>query len=232
MMNYYQILQVSQTATHKEIKQAYRRLAKQFHPDSQTETANHEQIILINAAYEVLSDGQTRRTYDQQLSGKLPPSFHQRQQRNAAAQKYHQQSRQEQKKPEFAQFRWIKDVYLPLNSLISRIVNPLEQEIENLSADPFDDRLMFVFENYLQTCRSYLEQAKLTFISQPNPSNYASIAANLYYCLNHISDALEELERFTQSYDDYYLRTGKELFNLATRLHTEAGETARDLASI
>ena len=219
MMNYYQILQVSQTATQQEIKQAYRRLAKQFHPDSQTGTANHEQIILINAAYEVLSDSQTRRTYDQQLSGKFHHAFHQRQQRSAAAQEYYQQSRQQQRKTEFAQFRWMQDVYLPLKTLISRILNPLEQEIESLSADPFDDRLMFVFENYLQTCRSYFEQAKLTLISQPNPSNYAGIAANLYYCLNHISDGLEELERFTQTYDDYYLRTGKELFNLAHRLN-------------
>ncbi len=219
MMNYYQILRVSQTATQQEIKQAYRRLAKQFHPDCQTKSANHEQIIQINAAYEVLSDGQTRRTYDLQLSGKFHHSFEQRQKRNAAAQKYYQQSRQQQRQADSAQFRWMQDVYFPLKTLISRILNPLEQEIENLSADPFDDGLMFVFENYLQTCRSYFEQAKLTLSSQPNPSKYAGMAANLYYCLNHISDGLEELERFTQTYDDYYLHTGKELFNLADRLN-------------
>jgi molecular chaperone DnaJ len=230
-MNYYQILQVNQTATQQEIKIAYRRLAKQFHPDSQADSANHEQIILINAAYEVLGNRQTRRTYDQQLSGKFYHSFARRQQRNAAAQKYYQQSRQQQKNAECAQFRWVQAVYLPLNSLISQIVNPLEREIESLSADPFDDRLMSIFENYLQTCRSYWERAKLTLISQPNPSNYASIAANLYYCLNHISDGLEELERFTQTYDDYYLHTGKELFNIAARLNLEAEDTAGDLAS-
>ncbi|MDB9505259.1 J domain-containing protein [Spirulina major CS-329] len=49
--NHYQILQISADATATEVKQAYRRLAKQFHPDSQNNTASHEQIVALNAAY-------------------------------------------------------------------------------------------------------------------------------------------------------------------------------------
>ncbi len=47
-MNYYEILEVCSTATQKEIKQSYRRLAKQFHPDSQHQSANHDSIVEIN----------------------------------------------------------------------------------------------------------------------------------------------------------------------------------------
>ena len=59
-MNYYQVLQVNSLATQQEIKQAYRRLAKRFHPDSLSHTADHNKIIEINGAYEVLSNPQAR----------------------------------------------------------------------------------------------------------------------------------------------------------------------------
>jgi molecular chaperone DnaJ len=65
--NHYDTLDVSPQATSTEIKQAYRRLAKRFHPDSQSETADPEKIIQVNAAYEILSDPNRRRSYDQQL---------------------------------------------------------------------------------------------------------------------------------------------------------------------
>ena len=50
-MNYYQVLKIKTTASPLEIKQAYRRLAKKFHPDSQTSTANHEEIFDHKHAY-------------------------------------------------------------------------------------------------------------------------------------------------------------------------------------
>lgn len=56
LKNYYSTLQVNPAATATEIKQAYRRLAKIFHPDSQNQSSDHNQIIQINAAYEILSD--------------------------------------------------------------------------------------------------------------------------------------------------------------------------------
>ncbi|MHC5614711.1 MAG: J domain-containing protein, partial [Nostoc sp.] len=43
--NHYETLKVSPSASQTEIKQAYRRLVKLFHPDSHQETADHEQII-------------------------------------------------------------------------------------------------------------------------------------------------------------------------------------------
>jgi molecular chaperone DnaJ len=44
---HYEILEVEATATQAEIKRAYRRLAKLFHPDSRTQAASHDQISRI-----------------------------------------------------------------------------------------------------------------------------------------------------------------------------------------
>jgi molecular chaperone DnaJ len=66
---HYQTLEVAETATQAEIKQAYRRLVKQFHPDSQTQPTGHDQIARINQAYEVIGDPQRRQVYDRQRQG-------------------------------------------------------------------------------------------------------------------------------------------------------------------
>ena len=66
MINYYAILQIEETATQEEIKQAYHKLARLFHPDnfngSQEEAM--EQMIKINEAYEILSDKEKKEEYD------------------------------------------------------------------------------------------------------------------------------------------------------------------------
>ena len=61
--NYYQILQLSRQASEQDIKQAYRRLAKQYHPDS-NQTSSHAQFLLINEAYQILGNARKRREYD------------------------------------------------------------------------------------------------------------------------------------------------------------------------
>ena len=63
--NYYEILGVNKDATEKDIKQAYRRLARRYHPDvnpgDKTAEAKFKEI---NAAYEVLADKEKRQKYD------------------------------------------------------------------------------------------------------------------------------------------------------------------------
>lgn len=60
--DYYQILQVKPTATHVEIKAAYRRLAKLFHPDKNP--VEEEKFKQIKEAYETLIDSVKRNKYD------------------------------------------------------------------------------------------------------------------------------------------------------------------------
>lgn len=63
--NYYEILEVSRKATPQEIKKAYRRLARQYHPDLHPENpTSAERFQVIYQAYQVLSDPVQRRQYD------------------------------------------------------------------------------------------------------------------------------------------------------------------------
>ena len=57
-------MQVSEHANYREIRSAFRRLAKKYHPDLNNSAQAEEMIKKINAAFEVLSDKEKRREYD------------------------------------------------------------------------------------------------------------------------------------------------------------------------
>jgi curved DNA-binding protein len=82
--DYYKIMGVDRNASEKEIKKAYRRLARKYHPDvNPSDKGAEERFKEINEAHEVLADPEKRRKYDQlgaswqqwQRTGRDPSGF-------------------------------------------------------------------------------------------------------------------------------------------------------------
>src|ERR671939_1630237 len=80
--DYYEVLGVSRGATEEQIKTAYRKLARKFHPDlNPGDKAAEERFKELQEAYDVLSDAEKRKLYDQygenwravQQGGAAPP---------------------------------------------------------------------------------------------------------------------------------------------------------------
>ncbi|MDA0267870.1 MAG: DnaJ domain-containing protein [Cyanobacteria bacterium] len=225
--NPYQILEIRETATQAEIKQAYRRLAKQLHPDSRNHGASHDRITLLNAAYEVLGDPQLRSDYDlqrriQQAGFNSEQELRDRAERVAHSQQHYRQRRQATQSADTALDYWLRQVYNPVDRYVAKILSPLKSQIRALSADPFDDELMADFQSYLEDCQDLLAKAQAKFQACPNPGNAAAIAATLYHCLHQLEDGIEEMERYTYCYDANYLHMGQELFRIATQLRRDA----------
>ncbi|WP_136798829.1 J domain-containing protein [Desulfosediminicola ganghwensis] len=74
--NYYIILGVPEDSTQADIKNAYRKLAKEFHPDHHGN--NQSRFQIIHEAYRVLSDPTLRRNYDKILKGRIQVEQHRR----------------------------------------------------------------------------------------------------------------------------------------------------------
>ncbi len=67
--NLYQVMGVAQNASDQDIKHAYRRLARKYHPDLNKEKNAEEKFKELGAAYEILKDPARRKNYDQFLAG-------------------------------------------------------------------------------------------------------------------------------------------------------------------
>lgn len=219
--NYYDTLEVAPDATQAEIKVAYRRLAKLFHPDSNRSVVDHGRIAHINAAYEVLSDPKQRRSHDAQIHNHMGSRYRSSASHRTGHSVSYRQSRSGHGVDELIH-QWIRLVYQPVSRTLSEILNSLDDQVDELSADPFDDELMEGFQAYLETCGELVTQAQSTFQMRPNPPSLARSASHLYFCLSQVADALDELNRFSMCYDEHYLHTGQELFRIARGLKHEA----------
>ena len=71
-MGYYAVFGVSEKASYKEIRHAYRWLARKYHPDRNNSALAEEMIKKINAAFEVLSDETKRSQYDRMQFDEFP----------------------------------------------------------------------------------------------------------------------------------------------------------------
>ena len=72
----YEVLELQKGASEEEIKKAYRRLAKKYHPDLNPGNKEAEEKMKeVNAAYEILSDPEKKARYDQFGHAGVDPSY-------------------------------------------------------------------------------------------------------------------------------------------------------------
>ncbi|MCA6571913.1 MAG: DnaJ domain-containing protein [Pseudanabaena sp. M158S2SP1A06QC] len=222
-VNHYKTLRISYNANPAEVKSAYRGLVKEFHPDCNHHLDNHDDIASINLAYEVLSNPQARAHYDRSLGIRHSPSS------SSQGVKRSPTKRETHLNEDQKIDRWCKQVYEPIIDLLEGILDSLDEQIDALANDPYDDGLMEDFEDYIDECRGSYAKAQIFFRAIPNPASAAGIASYLYHCLNAISDGIEELNYFTLNYDDQHLHTGQELWRRAEEMRYYAQRAMQNL---
>jgi len=116
---------------------------------------------------------------------------------------------------------WIKEIYTPINRLISQIIKPLNNEIKELSADPYDDELMENFCSYIILSQKKIEKVEKIYNKKIVPKSISALGLDLYHCFSQVKDALSEFDRYTQGYVDDYLFDGKEMIKEAKRIQSK-----------
>lgn len=76
MKNYYEILGIKRSASDREVRTAFKKLALLYHPDKNLENKfAEEKFKLINEAYQVLTDGEKRYQYNQKIDNQTPTNI-------------------------------------------------------------------------------------------------------------------------------------------------------------
>jgi molecular chaperone DnaJ len=105
--------------------------------------------------------------------------------------------------------------------------HPFPQQLRELSADPYDDRLMEAFCAFLEQSQARLDKVELLYRSHSCAPGAQAFALDLYHCLSLVKDALVELERYTRGYVDSYLHDGKEMLREARLRRSRLKEERR-----
>ena len=191
----YQILKVHPGSKLEDIKKAYIKLVKIHHPDK----GGDEKLILeINAAWEILKKEHKNFNLDKSNNAKVYNH-------NEYKKEANNYSNSEEIK------NWFKSIYIPIDKLLGQIINPLPSQIKDLSADPYDQKLMDCFCSYLEKSKNKIKKVKAIYTSIASPSLVKDFSLNLYHCMSEVEDGINELERYTMGYVDNYLHDGKSM---------------------
>ena len=212
--NLYEELGLKKNATKSEIKSSYRSLVKKHHPDTGGEK---ERFLAIQNAWETLNDPIKKEQYDRNFfsSNSSFDSLNENWEEKLNSKKYNSSNRDKEVET------WIKEIYTPINRLISQIIKPLNNEIKELSADPYDDQLMENFCSYISLSQKKIEKVEKIYNKRLVPKSISNLGLNLYHCFSQVKDALSELDRYTQGYVDDYLFDGKEMIKEAKRIQSK-----------
>lgn len=213
--DFYEELGLHKNATKNEIKTSYRSLVKKHHPDAGGEK---ERFLRIQNAWETLNDPQKRQEYDEQLFSSYPSSsneFIENWEEKINSKKYSSSKKDKEVQT------WIENILNPSNRLINQIIKPLNNEIKELSADPYDEQLMENFCYYIENSQKKIKKVEKIYNSALVPNSVSALGLDLYHCYSQVQDALAELDRYTQGYVDDYLFDGKEMMKEAKRIQSK-----------
>lgn len=212
--NLYQILGVSANVSSDEIKRAYRKLAKTQHPDAQAQlgTDEHqaatEEMMRINEAYETLIDKAKRAEYDR-IIGLDTPGI------KGRAVFTSQDEEHEREK-------YLHNVFHPSRSGIVRILGSYKKQLRELSADPYDDRLIEQFEEYVDKLEDALRKGSDALTRHPAPRSLNAAVQMMRYSIAQAADGLEELRYFCRNFDYNHLTVAESLFRISSELSKQS----------
>lgn len=109
------------------------------------------------------------------------------------------------------------------------MINPFPTQLRELSADPYDDRLMEAFCSFLEQSQARLTKVESLYRALPAPASVRGFSLSLYHCLSQVQDAINELERYTMGYVDSYLRDGREMLREAKQRRSRLQQERRRL---
>ena len=197
----YQILKVHPSAKLEEIKKAYRKLVKIHHPDKGGDSAI---MLEVNSAWEILKKKHKDLNLNKVNNSKV-----------YSQNEYKRENNNYSKSEDIK--KWFQNIYLPIDKLLGQIINPLGSKIRDLSADPYDQILMDSFCLYLEESKNKITKIKKIYTSFGSPSIIRDFSLDLYHCLSHVEDGINELERYTMGYVDNYLHDGKAMIAIAKK---------------
>ena len=212
--NLYKELGLKKNATRSEIKSAYRSLVKKHHPDAGGEK---ERFLAIQNAWETLNDPIKKEQYDRNFcsSSSSFDSLNENWEEKFNSKKYNSSNKDKEVET------WIKEIYTPINRSISQIIKPLNKEIKELSADPYDEQLMENFCSYVSFSQKKIDKVEKIYNKKIVPKSISALGLDLYHCFSQVKDALSEFDRYTQGYVDNYLFDGKEMIKKAKRIQSK-----------
>lgn len=211
---HYQILGVKADVSADEIKRAYRKLAKEQHPDathghveSDEKKAATEEMMRINEAYATLIDSVKRAEYDSKIGVKpmifVQPVF---------------TSMDEDRERE----KFLRKIFHPARSAIVKCLGSYKKELRALSADLYDDRLVEDFTNYVNKLEDALRNGADAFSRNETPRSLEAAVHMMKYSIAQAADGLEELRYFCNNYDHNHLTMAENLFRIANDLSKQA----------
>ncbi len=226
-IDYYKILGVSKDATDEEIKKAYHKLAKKYHPDeNQNKEDNSEIFKLINEAYNVLSNKSSRDSYNSSSNEKvkyneenfedsLNTNFQEFIKRRTFQDKIEKEETNVNdllyKKSSFI-YDALNDLYKPLdyNKKVKELIIEIEAEIKSLKLlkEEIESDELFILIDRINSLILFLEESIKELDLDLNTLKFnnenKNLVSNFIYYLSlssyKISSAFNEIANFAEEY--------------------------------